>query len=64
MSKLDPTQTIIRLPEDIPWKVPEGSPAESVEEATLSGGETHDGIYLVLMKWYPGLDERPALLSD
>jgi hypothetical protein len=54
MSKLDPTQTIIHLPEDVPWKVPEGTPAESVEEATLSGSENEDGIYPVLMKWYPG----------
>ncbi len=54
MSKLNPTETIIRLSDDIPWKVPDGAPARSVEEATLGGGENEDGAYLVLMKWYPG----------
>ena len=52
--KLNPTETIIRLSDDIPWKVPDGAPARLVEEATLGGGENEDGAYLVLMKWYPG----------
>jgi hypothetical protein len=54
MSKLDPHQTIIRLPDQISWRVPEGAPPQSVEAATLAGAESADGIYLVLMKWYPG----------
>jgi hypothetical protein len=59
MSKLNPEQTIIRLPADIPWRAPEGAPPNSVEEATLAGGESEDGVYLVLMKWYPGYMSGP-----
>jgi hypothetical protein len=59
MSKLNSTQTIIRLSDDIPWKVRVSAPARSVEEATLGGGETEDDAYLVLMKWYPGYMSAP-----
>ena len=59
MSKLDPHQTIIRLPDQIPWHIPEGAPHESAEEATLAGSEGADGIYLVLMKWYPDWMSAP-----
>lgn len=59
MSKLDPSETIIRLPAEIPWTVPKGVPRDSVEEAVLSGGEDQYGIYLVLMKWYPGFMSAP-----
>jgi hypothetical protein len=59
VSRLDPQQTIIRLPGDIPWRIPEGAPPHSAEEATLSGGEDEDGAYLVLMKWYPGYMSAP-----
>jgi hypothetical protein len=59
MSKLDPRQTIITLPAAIPWQVPTGAPPHSVEEATLAGSESADGIYLVLMKWYPGFMSAP-----
>jgi hypothetical protein len=59
VSKLNPDQTIVRLPADIPWKVPDGAPEQSVAEATLEGGESDSGIYLVLMKWYPGYMSAP-----
>jgi hypothetical protein len=49
MSKLNRNETVIRLPDDIPWKVPDGAPEQSVEDATLAGGEDKTG-----MKWYPG----------
>ena len=54
MSELDPRQTIIRLPSEISWQTPQGAPDSSVQEATLAGKEDAEGIYLVLMKWYPG----------
>ena len=50
MSKLNSNQTIIRLSDDIPWRVPDGAPERSVAEATLEGGEDESGLYLVLMK--------------
>lgn len=59
MSKLNPTETIIIAPNEIPWKVPDGSPADSVAEAVLAGGEDQDGAYMVLMKWYPGWMSAP-----
>ena len=48
MSKLNPTETIIIAPNEIPWKVPDGSPADSVAEAVLAGGEDQDGAYMAL----------------
>ena len=59
MSKLDPRQTMITIPEGIVWHVPDGAPPESVAEAVLAGGEDQAGTYLVLMKWYPGWMSAP-----
>ena len=59
MSKLNPAQTIIVPPADVPWRVPDIAPPNSVAEATLAGGEDQDGAYLVLMKWYPGWSSAP-----
>ena len=59
MSKLNPTQTIIVPPADVPWRMPDSAPPDSVAEATLGGGEDEDGAYLVLMKWYPGWCSAP-----
>jgi len=59
MSKLDPRQTLITLPEDISWQVPEGAPPNSAAEAVLAGSEEREGDYLVLMKWYPGWMSAP-----
>gem|GEM_PF-1522173 len=59
MSKLNPNETVIRLPDDILWKVPDDAPERSVAEATLAGGEDKTGLYLVLMKWYSGYMSAP-----
>jgi hypothetical protein len=59
MSKLNPAQTIIVPPADVPWRVPDSAPPDSVAEAALGGGEDQDGAYLVLMKWYPGWCSAP-----
>ncbi len=59
MSELNAGQTIIRVPGDIQWQSVEGTPAGSVEQAVLAGGETETGQYLVLMKWYPGFMSAP-----
>ncbi len=53
MSKLNPTQTLITLPDDTPWQAPDLAPPNSVAEAVMAGGEDLEGAYLVLMKWYP-----------
>jgi hypothetical protein len=39
MSKLNPTQTIIVPPANVPWRVPDIAPPDSVAAATLAGGE-------------------------
>jgi hypothetical protein len=59
MSKLDPAETMITLPGDIPWVIPDGSAQDSVAEAVLAGSEQREGTYLVLMKWYPGWMSAP-----
>ena len=59
MSELDPTQTIITLTGDIPWRVPDLAPPNSVAEAVMAGSEDGEGAYLVLMKWYPGWMSAP-----
>ena len=59
MSKPDPTQTIITLTGDIPWRVPALAPPDSVAEAVMAGSEDGQGAYLVLMKWYPGWMSAP-----
>jgi hypothetical protein len=43
MSKRNPAQTIIVPPADVPWRVPDIAPPDSVAEATLAGGEDKDG---------------------
>ena len=52
-------QTIITLAGDIPWRVPDLAPPDSVAEAVMAGSEDGEGAYLVLMKWYPGWMSAP-----
>jgi hypothetical protein len=59
VSKLDPRQTLITLPNEIPWRVPDVAPPDSVAEAVLVGSEQQEGTYLVLMKWFPGWMSAP-----
>lgn len=58
-SKINPSETIITLPDAIhfvPWS---GAPPHSAEMATLYGSLDKPGPYLVLMKWYPGYMSAP-----
>jgi len=43
VSKLDPRQTLITLPNEIPWQVPDVAPPGSVAEAVLVGAEEQEG---------------------
>ncbi len=47
-SKLDPKETIIRLPDQIAWQAPRNFPEHSVEMAPLFGSTTGSGLYYVL----------------
>jgi len=60
-SKLDPSETMITLPDAIKWDAWRAGtvPPHSSEMATLYGGLDQPGPYLVLMKWYPGYMSAP-----
>jgi hypothetical protein len=58
-SKIDPAQTIVRLPEAIEWKTPPGFAAGSIDQATLYGATTEPGLYYVLVRWHPGYMSAP-----
>jgi hypothetical protein len=64
-SKIDPSETAVTLPDAlkfVPWS---GGPAGSGEMAPLYGSLDQAGLYLVLMKWYPGYMSAPhTYLTD
>jgi hypothetical protein len=43
VSKLDPRQTLITLPDEIRWQVPDVAPPDSAAEAVLAGAEEQEG---------------------
>jgi hypothetical protein len=58
-SAINPSETQITLPDVIKWTAWSGAPSHSSEMATLYGGLDKPGLYLVLMKWYPGYMSAP-----
>jgi hypothetical protein len=58
-SEVDPSETQITLPDAIKWTTWSGAPPRGGEMATLYGGLDKPGLYLVLMKWYPGYMSAP-----
>jgi hypothetical protein len=60
-AKLDPSETMITLPDAIKWDAWRGGtvPPHGSEMAVLYGGLEQPGPYLVLMKWYPGYMSAP-----
>jgi len=58
-SAIDPSETQITLPDAIKWTTWSGAPPHIGEMATLYGGLDQPGLYLVLMKWYPGYMSAP-----
>ena len=58
-SRIDPAETIVRLPDQIAWKTNPGFPADSVEMAPLFGATTARGLYYVLIRWHPGYMSAP-----
>ncbi len=57
--KLNPAETQITFPGQIEWAPWSGSPPHSGEVATLYGALDKSGLYVVLMKWYPGYMSAP-----
>ncbi len=60
-STLDPGQTVITMPENIPWKARKSFPHNSVASADLFGDLNGEGIYYELIKWYPGYMSAPHI---
>ena len=58
-STLDPSETIVTLPPDIPWQLRPEYPKNSVTSAPLFGTRSGRGIYYELIKWYPGYMSAP-----
>jgi hypothetical protein len=58
-SAINPSETQITLPDAIKWTTWSGAPPHGSEMATLYGGLDQPGLYLVLMKWYPGYMSAP-----
>jgi hypothetical protein len=58
-SPLNPSETIITMPDAIHFEPWSEAPPHSGELATLYGGLNKPGPYLVLMKWYPGYMSAP-----
>jgi hypothetical protein len=58
-SPLNPAQTIITLPDQIPWQSRPTYPKNSVISAPLFGSRSEPGIYYELIKWYPGYMSAP-----
>ncbi len=58
-SRLDPAETIIASPENIPWKPRPDYPENSVISAPLFGSRSGQGIYYELIKWFPGYMSAP-----
>jgi hypothetical protein len=60
--KINPSETAVTLPDEIKWSGwINGFPPHSGEMATLYGGLDKPGLYVVLMKWYPGYMSAPHL---
>lgn len=60
-STLDPAETILTLPADIPWKRRPDYPENSVTSAPLFGSRSGHGLYYELIKWFPGYMSAPHM---
>jgi len=55
-SGLDPAAVIFKLPDQIKWTE---NPASGNANAVLHGDPSKPGLYIVLVKWYPGHMSHP-----
>lgn len=56
---VDPTQTIVKLPDQIPWQPLYNFPAGMAEQAPMFGKISDPGQYFVLIRWHPGYMSAP-----
>jgi hypothetical protein len=64
-SPINPTQTIVTLPDKIVWKSGQGGAngEKAVENAALYGSTDAPGIYYQLVRWYPGYMSGPHMYT-
>jgi hypothetical protein len=58
-SPLNPAQTIITLPDALPWKPNPAYPDHSSDQCPLTGLTTEPGLYYTLIRWWPGYMSAP-----
>ena len=56
---VDPSMTIIKLPDQLSWQPPYDFPSGMVEQAVLFGALSEPGQYFVLIRWHPGFMSAP-----
>ncbi|KQS85149.1 hypothetical protein ASG32_17940 [Methylobacterium sp. Leaf361] len=56
---VDPSQTIIKLPDQIPWQPLYNFPPGMAEQAPMFGQTGAPGQYFVLIRWHPGYMSAP-----
>lgn len=56
---VDPTQTIVKLPDQIPWEPLYNFPPGMAEQAPMFGKLGDPGQYFVLIRWHPGYMSAP-----
>ena len=56
---VDPTMTIVKLPDEIPWKPLYNFPPGMAESAAMSGDIHAPGQYFALIRWHPGYMSAP-----
>jgi len=58
-SPLNPTQTILKPPDQLIWKPTPTYPEKSSERCALAGDANSPGLYYTLIRWYPGYMSAP-----
>jgi len=58
-SPINPAQTIIQPPADLKWVSNKSFPERSVDMCPLAGSTNEPGLYLTLVRWWPGYMSAP-----
>jgi len=58
-SPLNPSQTIIKMRDDLQWKSNPNLPDHSVDMCPLFGDINAEGLYYTLVRWWPGYMSAP-----
>lgn len=58
-SPLNPEQTIIKMPDQLPWKPNPAYPEKSSDRCPLAGDANQPGLYYTLIRWWPGYMSAP-----